>query len=262
MNIIEAHNINYSILNKTIFNGLDINIEKGSFVSIIGENGVGKSTLLKLLSGEIITNNTIKIDNIQINKFNIDEVAKKVSSITYYNEFFSKTVMQEILQERKNISVFEINKVRKILDEFNLLYLEKMSVQKLSYAENQIIALIKAIVKKPKVIFLDNAFSKLDIDKRNELFDYLKKFASENDITIISTTNNVEDLRYSDRIILLKYSNIFFDGNYNELINNVDLYKEGLKLPWEVDFSNKLILYDLIDKSYDSIDEIVGELCK
>lgn len=262
MDIIEAHNINYSIKNRTIFNGLDINIEKGSFVSIIGVNGVGKTTLLKLLSGEIITNNNIKIDNVQINKFNIDEISKKVSSLTYYNEFFSKTVMQEILQERKNVSVFEINKVRKILDEFNLLYLEKMSVQKLSYAENQIIALIKSIVKKPKIIFLDNAFSKLDVDKRTELFDYLKKFAKENDITIISTTNNIDDLKYSDRIILLKYSNIFFDGNYQELINNVNLYEEGLKLPWEIDFSNKLNLYELIDKTYDNIQEIVGDLCK
>lgn len=262
MNIIEANDINYNNSIKTIFHGLNLSIEKGSFVSIVGENSVGKSTLLKLLSGEIITDNSIKIDNIQVNKFNIEEISKKVSTISSYNEFFSKTVMQEILQDKNNLSVFELNKVRKILDDFNLLYLEKMSVQKLSYAENQIIALIKAIVKKPKIIFLDNAFSRLDIEKRKELIEYLKKFAKENNITIVSTTNSVDDLVYSDRVILLKYSSIFFDGSYNEFINNVDLKKEGFKSPWELEFSNKLMLYDLIDKNYDSIDELVGELCK
>ena len=262
MNIIDANDINYVSNDKTIFHGLNLKIKEGSFVSIIGENSEGKSTLLKLLGGVIITSNNIKIDNIQVNKFNLEDISKRVSYISSYNEFFSKTVMQEILQEKKNVSVFELNKVRKILDDFNLLYLEKLSVQKLSYAENQIIALIKTIIKKPKIIFLDNAFSRLDIDKRKELFEYLKKFASENKITIISTTNSIDDLKYSDRIILLKYSNIFFDGTYNDLLNNVDLPAEGLKLPWEYDFCNKLMLYDLIDKNYDNIDDIVGELCK
>ena len=166
MNIIEAHNINYNNSYKTIFQNLDIEIEKEKFTSIIGKNNSGKSILLKLLSGELINDNNIKIDNIQISKFNIEEISKRVSIITSYNEFFSKTVLQEILQEKRNVSVFEINKVRKLLDEFNLLNIEKTSTQDLSYAENQIVALIKAIVKNPKVIFLDNAFSKLDSDKR------------------------------------------------------------------------------------------------
>ena len=151
MNIIEAH-INFEIDNKVLFENVNISIKKGTFVSIIGENGVGKTTLLKLLSGLIISNNNIKIDNIQVNKYNMEEVNKKVSYITSDNEFFSKTVLEEILGDQKLNNVVEVNRSKKLLDEFNLLYLEKMSPLDLSYAENQIVALIKAIVKRSKII--------------------------------------------------------------------------------------------------------------
>lgn len=262
MNIIDARNINYNISGKNIFHKLDLSIESGSFVSIIGENGVGKTTLLKILTGQIITDASIKIDNIKVNKFNIEEISKRISVINSYNEFFSRTVIEEILQDKRQVSVYDVNKVKKLLDSFNLLYLEKMPVQNLSYAENQIIALIKAIIKNPKVIILDNAFSKLDSDKRNELLKYLTTYCKNNKITILCATNNISELKYFDRVLLIKYSNVFFDGSYKELINSVDLNKEGLCYPWEVEVSNKLRLYDMIDEDFDDIDDIVGELCK
>ena len=261
MNIIEAH-INYEINNKQLFDNINITIKKGSFVSIIGENGVGKTTLLKLLSGLIITNNNIKIDNIQVNKYNMEEVNRKVSYITSYNEFFSKTVLEEILGDIKLNNQIEVNRSKKLLDEFNLLYLEKMSPLDLSYAENQIVALIKAIVKRSKIIVLDNVFLRLDIDKRNELFSYIKNYAKDNNITILMTSTDSVDLIYSDRILLLRNNSIMFDGDYKSLISNINLGREGFKYPFEIEVSNKLIMYDLIRSVHTDIDSIVGELCK
>lgn len=259
MNIIEAH-INYELEDKIIFDNINLNITKGSFVSIIGENGVGKTTLLKLLGGHLITNNNIKVDNIQINKYNIEEVNKRVSFITSYNEFFNKTVIDEILGLKRE-NPFEKNKARKLLDNFNLLYLEKMSPLDLSYAENQIVALIKAIVKESKIIILDNAFIRLDIDKRNELYNYIKEYSKKNEVTILMSTTNIYDLKYSDRILVLKDRTISFDGNYKELLDQVDMNKIGFKNSWEIEISNKLMMYDLLEEEHETIDDIVGELC-
>ncbi len=259
MNIIEAH-INYEIEDRILFDNIKLNINKGDFVSIIGENGVGKTTLLKLLGGHLITNNNIKIDNLQINKYNIEEVNKRVSYITSYNEFFNKTVLDEILGLKRE-NQFEINKARKLLDNFNLLYLEKMSPLDLSYAENQIVALIKAIVKESRVIILDNAFLRLDIDKRKELYNYIKDYSKKNEVTILMTTTNIYDLEYSDRIILLKDNIISFDGSYDEFLNKINMNKVGFKNSWENEISNKLIMYDLIHNVHDNIEDIVGELC-
>jgi ABC-type cobalamin/Fe3+-siderophores transport system ATPase subunit len=260
MNIIEAH-INYEIDNNLLFDNINLSVTQGEFVSVIGENGVGKTTLLKLLGGLLITNNQIKIDNLQVNKYNIEEVNKRVSFITSYNEFFSKTVIEEILETKRD-NQFEVNKARKLLDNFNLLYLEKMSPLDLSYAENQIVALIKAIVKESKIIILDNAFIRLDIDKRKELYDYIKDYSKKNDITILMTTTNIYDLKYSSRIIVIKNKEIFFNGSYNKFLDKVDINKIGFKNSWENEISDKLIMYDLINDIHDNIDDIVGELCE
>ena len=259
MNIIEAH-INYEIEDRIIFDNIRLNITKGDFVAIIGENGVGKTTLLKLLGGHLITNNNIKVDNLQINKYNTEEVNKRVSYIKSYNEFFNKTVLDEILG-RKRENQFEINKAKKLLDNFNLLYLEKMSPLDLSYAENQIVALVKAIVKESKIIILDNAFLRLDIDKRKELYNYIKDYSKKNEVTILMTNTNIYDLEYSDRILLLKDNVISFDGSYDEFLNKINMNKVGFKNSWENEISNKLIMYDLIHNIHDNIEDIVGELC-
>ena len=65
MNIIETHNLNYKSLNNVLFKNINLEIEEGSFTSIIGENGVGKTTLLKILSGSIISDNYVKIDGLK-----------------------------------------------------------------------------------------------------------------------------------------------------------------------------------------------------
>lgn len=259
MNIIEAH-INYEIEDRILFDNIKLNITKGDFVSIIGENGVGKTTLLKLLGGLLITNNNIKVDNLQINKYNTEEVNKRVSYIKSYNEFFNKTVLDEILG-RKRENQFEINKAKKLLDNFNLLYLEKMSPLDLSYAENQIVALIKAIVKESKIIILDNAFLRLDIDKRKELYNYIKNYSKKNEVTILMTSTNIYDLSFSDRILVLKDNIITFDGDYQRLLDKLNVNKIGFKNSWENEISNKLIMYDLIHNVHDNIEDIVGELC-
>ena len=260
MNIIEAH-INYELEDRILFDNINLNITKGDFVSIIGENGVGKTTLLKLLGGHLITNNNIKVDNIQINKYNIEEVNKRVSFITSNNEFFNKTVLDEILGLKRD-NPFEKNKAKKLLDNFNLLYLEKMSPLDLSYAENQIVALIKAIVKESKIIILDNAFLRLDIDKRKELFDYVKNYSKKNEVTILMTSTNLYDLSYSDRVLVLKDNIISFSGTYEELLDKINMNKIGFKNSWENEMSNKLIMYDLIHNVHDNIEDIVGELCE
>lgn len=260
MDIIEAR-INYSIKDKVLFDDININILEGSFVSIVGSNGSGKSTLLKILSGSIITNNNVKIDNLQVNKYNINDIDNKVSFIKSNNEFFSKTVLEEILECKRLNNAFEVNKVRKLLNEFNLLYLENVSPLDLSYAENQIVALIKAIVKGSKIIFLDNAFIRLDIDKRKELFGYLKDYSKKNNITVVATSNDIYDIKYSDRVLFIKDNTIYFDGNYNDFITNIDLNKEGFKEPWEVEVSNKLIMYGLVNNMHVDIMSLVGELC-
>ena len=91
-NIIEIYDLKYKINTKTILNDIKIKIASGSTINLIGKNQSGKTILLKLIGGLIITDNQIKIDGEKISKFNIENKKKKVFYMTTNNEYFSKTV--------------------------------------------------------------------------------------------------------------------------------------------------------------------------
>lgn len=262
MNILEVYNLNFSYDDRTIFNNITLKIKEGSFVNIYGRNGVGKTTLLKLLSGSIITDSDIKVDKVKINKFNMDVINNKISFISSSNKLFSKTVLDEILLEKNDITDIDISMAKKLLDEFNLLAIENISPLDLSYAENQIVQVIKFMIKKPKVLFIDNAFSRFDFDKKTEILLFIKKYALKNNITVIYASNNLDDIYLFDRVIVLKNKEIYLDTDPKSLLNDEKLLNVTKKVPFMEELSNKLMMYNLVSKSYTDIDELVEDLLK
>ena len=262
MNILEVYNLNFSYDNKTIFNNINFKIKEGSFVNIYGRNGVGKTTLLKLLSGSIITDSDIKVDKVKINKFNMDIINNKTSFISSNNKLFSKTVLDEILLDKNDITDVDVSLARKLLDEFNLSDIEGISPQDLSYAENQIVGVIKFMIKKPKVLFIDNAFSRFDLDKKTEILLFIKKFAMENNIAVVYASNNLDDIYLFDRVVVLKNKEIYLDTDPKSLLNDERLLDVTKKLPFMEELSRKLMMYNLISKKYTEIHELVEDLLK
>ena len=262
MNILEVYNLNFSYDDKTIFNNINLKITEGSFVNIYGRNSSGKTTLLKLLSGSIITDSDIKIDNIKINKFNMDIINNKTSNISSNNKYFSKTVLDELLLEKNDISDVDISMARKLLDDFNLSSIENISPLDLSYAENQIVGVIKFMIKKPKVLFIDNAFSRFDYDKKREILEFIKKYALKNKITVIYASNNLDDIYLFDRVIVLKNKEIYLDTDSKSLLNDERLLDVTKKLPFIEELSRKLIMYNLVSKKYDNLLDLAEDLLK
>ncbi|MBR4830785.1 MAG: energy-coupling factor ABC transporter ATP-binding protein [Bacilli bacterium] len=262
MSILEAYNLNFSYDNNTIFNNITLKIKEGSFVNIYGRNGVGKTTLLKLLSGSIITDSNIKVDKIKINKFNMDVINNKIAFISSNNKFFSKTVLDEILLEKNEITDVDVSMARKLLDDFNLSSIEGISPLDLSYAENQIVGVIKFMIKKPKVLFIDNAFSRFDYDKKTEILEFIKKYALKNNITVIYASNNLDDIYLFDRVIVLKNKEIYLDADPKTLLNDDRLLDVTKKLPFIEELSRKLIMYNLISKKYDNVLDLAEDLLK
>lgn len=262
MNILEVYNLNFSYEDKVIFNNLNLKIKEGSFVNIYGRNSGGKTTLLKLLSGSIITDSDIKIDKVKINKFNMDIINNKTSYISSNNKFFSKTVLDEILLEKNEITDVDVSMAKKLLDDFNLLAIEKISPLDLSYAENQIVQVIKFMIKKPKVLFIDNAFSRFDYDKKTEILEFIKKYASKNKITVIYASNNLDDIYLFDRVIVLKNKEIYLDTDPKNILNDDKLLDVTKKLPFIEELSRKLMMYNLVSKKYSDLNELAEDLLK
>ena len=146
MNLISVSNLTYYLGKKKIFDNISLSINDDSFITIAGSNSSGKTTLLKLLSGNLMTENIIQIDNTLINSENKEIIDKKVCLFSINNKYYSKTVLDELLLDSKDDSYKSINKIKSYLIEFGLINYIDESPQVLNYIERQKISLIKSII--------------------------------------------------------------------------------------------------------------------
>lgn len=263
MNFIEVKNLTYFFDETKIFNNLSFNIEKGNFVTITGKNSCGKTTLMKLLSASLITENQISIDGTYINKLNKELIDRKVSMFSPDNKYFSKTVLDELMLELSNDDLYSINKIKKYLKEFNLIDYIDSSPQVLNYVQRQKLSLIKAVIKESKLLLLDNIFCHFDKHSKIEFMGLLKKYQIEYDLTIICTINDLEDSIFSDRLIIINDGDILLDGYPDDIFKHEKILKlVGLNIPLNYELLSKLKLYGLIESSSLDINDMVMELCR
>lgn len=263
--MISIKNLNYSHKNVTIFDNLNLEIKPGDFVFIIGKNNSGKTTLIKILSGIIQGDFDIKINKKNIK--NIKEIRKDINILLEdTNYFITDTVKEELELKLKNLKISEKEieeEIKKISKEFSIDNMLEYNPNNLSGGEKQLVKLIATLIGNPKLIILDEATSMLDGVTKEKVFKYLKKLNRQNKITIICTTNDMNNLIYGKRIIILGNKNIVFDSKINKAFTNEKVFRENdLELPFMASLSLKLRYYNLIDEIILDINKMVDKLWK
>ncbi len=264
--MISIKNLNFVYKNKVIFNNLNLEIKTGEFVFIIGKSGSGKTTLIKILSGLIKDKFDIKIDNIKINEI---EKIRKIMNVSFEGLntiFITDTVREELELKLKNLNTpkeeinKQIKKITKYLEIENILECEPNS---LSGGEKELVKIAATLLGNPKIIILDECTSMLDGITKEKVYKYLKKINRENKTTIICTTNDMDDLLYGKRIIMLGNEKIELDSKINKAFENEKIFKENnLELPFMASLSNKLKYYNLLDEIILDINKMVNKLWK
>lgn len=220
---------------KEVFNNLNLNINKGEFVTIIGSNGAGKSTLLNIIMGSIEPDyGTISLENINITDI---ELYKK-------NTFISKVYQNPSLGTAPSMTVFEnlsmadnkgksfnltmgLNKKRKeyyktLLKELNLGLENQMDTEVglLSGGQRQCLALLMVTLNKPKLLLLDEHTAALDPKTSKIIMDKTDEIVRKNNITTLMITHNLQDaITYGDRIIMLHNGNVILNISGKEKEN-------------------------------------------
>lgn len=192
---------------------IDINIQQGSFVSILGPNGSGKTTLLKnicnLLSpdkGEIL------IKNKSVSKIKYKELAKVVAVVHQSSEVqFDFSVFDVVLMGRfpylnkfQNESKADIELAKDAMISTGTWELRDKSVKEISGGERQRVMIARALTQQPEILILDEPVSHLDIKYQIGILNLCKKLNKEKKLTIITTLHDINLAgRYSDYIVLL-----------------------------------------------------------
>lgn len=263
MKVIEVNNLSFSYeKNHEVINDISFSLDAGSYVSLIGKNGSGKSTIAKLLVGLLpFQKGSIKIFDMSLNKDNVSKIRERVGIVFQNpdNQFIASSVADDIAfgLENRCIKQSEMDKI--ILDVATKVNMEKFldkEPENLSGGQKQRVAIATVLALKSDVIIFDEATSMLDPKGKKEILNTIKDLRKENpNLTIISITHDVEEAFSSDRVIVLDEGKIVFDLAPQELKKHKEeLEKIGLDIPFKdrlIDLLNANNLQGVAKDIYD-----------
>lgn len=231
-NIIEIKNFS----DDRLFNNLNINIEKNKIVTISGANSCGKTTLMRILNREIITENNIFLNNKSINDYTISEYTNLIQSVIPLEIVFEENTLEK---ELKNINLVKGLRIKSILNK---------DINNLTIKEKVLAQIAIALDNKPQVLLLDNIFIYFNDKEKEEIFTFLRNYQKKNNLTVVLTTINLEDSLYTDYLYIIGNKSIILEGEPLKVLEKDNiLNKVGLNIPFMADLSVKLKDYDLLD---------------
>lgn len=224
MSYITLKNIEKYFGKSKVLDNINIDIEKGEFVSLLGPSGCGKTTLLRIISGlESKNSGEIYVDGKEISKVS---PAKRNIGIVFQNYvlFPNLTVYENIAYGlvNKKVKKEEIEKkVNNILDKIDLKHIKHKYQKQLSGGQQQRVALARAVVLSPKILLLDEPLSALDAKVRETLRKEIKALQKDLGITTIMVTHDQEEaLTMSDKIVVINEGEIMQIGAPEEVYKN------------------------------------------
>lgn len=263
MNLIEFRNVDFSYFvdedleeisseNKNkelkVLENLNLTIEKGTFVAVLGHNGSGKSTIAKLTNGILFADKGQVIVDGQVVKDDdsIFDIRKKVGMVFQNpdNQIVSSIVEEDVAFGVENLGIPSDECRRRVDDALKTVgmyaYREK-SPSKLSGGQKQRVAVAGIIAMKPDCIVLDEPTAMLDPSGRREVIETIKKLNREEGITIVLITHYMDEAVQADRVIVVDDGKIKMDDTPQNVFSKVDEVKSlGLDVPQSTELIHRL----------------------
>ncbi|MDV4151830.1 ABC transporter ATP-binding protein [Clostridium sp. AL.422] len=234
--VIEVGNIYYKYPDGyRAIKDVSFDVSDGEKLGIIGSNGAGKSTMLKLLTGIITAESgKISVNDILINKKNLKEVRKKIGFVFQEsdNQLFMNTVYDDIAFGLRSSKKDEDNinfKIGRILEEFQIEGLRNKQIYKLSGGEKKVVAIAGIMVMNPEIILMDEVTAYLDPKSRRRVINLIKHLKE----TIIIASHDLDMiLDVCDRVLVFSNGEIIKEGDSYSILSNKDIMEESnLELP-------------------------------
>ena len=231
---------------------ITFHVKRGEWLSIVGHNGSGKSTTVRLIDGLLeAESGEIVIDGQRLTEENVWNIRRQIGMVFQNpdNQFVGATVEDDVAfgLENQGLSRQEMKKrVEEALDLVGMLDFKKREPARLSGGQKQRVAIAGVVALRPAILILDEATSMLDPEGRRELIETVKEIRKDYDMTVISITHDLEEVAMSDRVLIMKKGSIESTSSPRELFSRNDLDQIGLDDP----FANQL-KHSLSQNGYD-----------
>ncbi|MEO6730671.1 MAG: ABC transporter ATP-binding protein [Ferruginibacter sp.] len=234
---IEFRNVCFSYDDKQTLTNINLTIEKGKMVALVGSSGAGKSTMSDLIPRfHDVTSGGIFIDGVNIKDYTIESLRKQMSIVTQEPILFNDTIANNIALGNINASTDEITEAAQIANAHSFIVQKEEGYftnigdrgMKLSGGERQRITIARAVLQNPPILILDEATSSLDTESERLVQDAIINLM--HDRTSLVIAHRLSTIRNADEIIVLQKGEIIERGTHDELIEQNGFYKKLVEM--------------------------------
>lgn len=240
-NIIEVQHLKYKYDNHAdgyILKDVTFHVKQGEWLSIVGHNGSGKSTTIRLIDGLLeAESGEIIIDGDKLTLENVWEKRRHIGMVFQNpdNQFVGATVEDDVAFGLENQGVdyqTMFDRVQEALGIVGMQDFKEREPARLSGGQKQRVAIAGVVALRPDIIILDEATSMLDPEGRLELIQTVKKIKDQHGMTVISITHDLDEVALSDRVLVMKEGQVESTSTPSELFSREDLEDLGLDEPF------------------------------
>ncbi len=234
---IELKNVSFSYDDKLILKDINLRIEKGKTIALVGSSGAGKSTLADLIPRFIdAAEGEVLIDGMNIKNYTLHSIRNQMGIVTQEAILFNDTISNNIALGKDNASKAEIEHAAVIANAAKFIEAKEESYQtnigdrgvKLSGGERQRMTIARAVLKNPPILILDEATSSLDTESERLVQDAINNLMSNR--TSIVIAHRLSTIRHADEIVVLQRGEIVERGTHDSLIAQNGFYKRLVEM--------------------------------
>ncbi len=270
MNVIEVSNLNFSYEEgHRIIKDASFTVEKGTYTTIIGHNGSGKSTIAKLLAGLLEKESgKILIDGMELTQENLYQIRSLIGIVFQNpdNQFIGSTVRDDIAFGLENHCVPQAEMdglINKYAGKTGMLDRLDKEPTHLSGGQKQRVAIAGVLAMKPDVLIFDEATSMLDPQGKDEIKKVIHELHREEGLTILSITHDIDEVAGSDYVLVLDKGAIAMTGTPQEIFAEADKLKHmKLDIPFSLKLANELAKQGVKTEKCITLEGMVDELCR
>ena len=221
MNVIEVRNLTKKYGDHEAVKGIDLDVKEGELFAFLGENGAGKSTTINILCTILEkTSGDVKICGHKLGKDD-DQIRKEIGIVFQNSVLDDKLTVKENLYTRGSyygLSKKQIEeRIKDFYDNFELGSIMKQRYGTLSGGQRRRVDIVRALLNKPKILFLDEPTTGLDPKSRKIVWDYIDYLRRSKGMTIFLTTHYMEETRDADHVVILDKGQVIAKGTPAEL---------------------------------------------
>lgn len=247
-NIIEVKNVSFKYhtdQDNYTLKDVTFHVKQGEWLSIIGHNGSGKSTSVRLLNGLLVPESgNIIVDGELLTEKNVWDIRQKIGMVFQNpdNQFVGATVEDDVAFGLENKGVEHSQMKERVDEALNLVGMSAFKTRepaRLSGGQKQRVAIAGAVALRPMIIVLDEATSMLDPKGRLELINIIRSIREDYQLTVISITHDLDEVALSDRVLVMKNGQVESSSTPRELFaRGNEILQLGLDIPFTTSLIN------------------------